>query len=568
MFNSFLDALHSFYARVQSRQFIRYLLVFSFFFLVFFSVYFSVNTFSSSDDQFFHIQFANQMRNNGFLSSFQNFNALYLSKMADGKEYFIYYNFLFYIVLIPFTFITPLYLGMKLYAVLAVSLAFFLLYWCLKQIEVKYPFGWAFVIVAFSSFDSLYRFFLARPYTFAPILLLLIFLFLYKKNYAGLFLLTVVYFFWHSATFFLPVCVTVIYCIIEKFYGHKGDYKKILYSFAAILVSILLVYIISPGFILYMKEIILGVFTDTVWGNHVSIVEGGEVYAVDILDIVKTNAFVFTAFILTLSIDLFTYVGYKSRKITELEYMGVNAEKRIFHTAILLTTILFFLGTVAVTGRFKDFFTFFVGLYVILSFDYLAALLRVHAPRIIQQGLITGLIVTAVYAFISNSFFLQKSLAYGPSANKMYAVGSWLKANTEPGDKIFLSSWDSFPMTYYYSPQNQYSTGIEPRFLYKYDPELYWLSVHIPEHGYACSVYICDDLADLKMKAASSDKSSLLWAKNEGDKIATIIKERFGASYIVTSDHYQSFNYILANNARFKREMHDEAFGYSIYDIE
>src|SRR5690349_8327562 len=128
--SSFFKMFSSVSEYVGKRKYLKNFLIFSFFFSIFFAVYFSVSTLSSSDDHFFHFRFASWIVDHGFFQSFRDLKAIYFSKIAQGNQYFVYYNFLFYLVIIPFTFITPLTLGIKLYAVFAVAFAFWLLYYC------------------------------------------------------------------------------------------------------------------------------------------------------------------------------------------------------------------------------------------------------------------------------------------------------------------------------------------------------------------------------------------------------------------------------------------------------
>ena len=65
-----------------------------------------------------------------------------------------------------------------------------MLYWCLKKLEIKNPFIWSMIFLAITSTGSLWRFFLSRPYALAPSLLLLLLVFLYRRNYIGVFLVS------------------------------------------------------------------------------------------------------------------------------------------------------------------------------------------------------------------------------------------------------------------------------------------------------------------------------------------------------------------------------------------
>ena len=78
---------------LEDKEYLNILFAFSFFFIVFCLMYFSVNSLTSGDDHFFHFRFAEQMRQNGFLESFRNFKAIYFSKMAQGNNYFVYFDF-------------------------------------------------------------------------------------------------------------------------------------------------------------------------------------------------------------------------------------------------------------------------------------------------------------------------------------------------------------------------------------------------------------------------------------------------------------------------------------------
>jgi len=57
---------------------------------------------------------------------------------------------------------------------------------------------------------------------------------------------------------------------------------------------------------------------------------------------------------------------------------------------------------------------------------------------------------------------------------------NWLKENTVKDEIIIHSSWDEFPMLFYYNDYNQYMAGLDPTFFYKADQEniIYGLILH------------------------------------------------------------------------------------------
>jgi asparagine N-glycosylation enzyme membrane subunit Stt3 len=51
----------------------------------------------------------------------------------------------------------------------------------------------------------------------------------------------------------------------------------------------------------------------------------------------------------------------------------------------------------------------------------------------------------------------------------------WLRQNVPPGERIFLSIWDSFPWLFFYDTDHTYTLGLDPKYTYNYDPELFVL---------------------------------------------------------------------------------------------
>ncbi|MDE2037751.1 MAG: glycosyltransferase family 2 protein [Patescibacteria group bacterium] len=553
---------------IDQRSWMPAFLSFAVFFAVFFAVYFSVSTLSSGDDHFFHFRFAQEMLSHGFFGSFQDFKSIYFSQMAHGNSYFMYYNFIFYVVAIPFTFITPLYLGIKLYAVLIAAAAFTLLYWCLKRFDIRYPFVWTLVILSITSTASLWRFFLSRPYALAPSILLLLLYFLYRKNHVGVAIVSFAYLFWHSSTFFMPICVAVAYYIIEKFYRNKGDWKNLACAIGGTMAAIGATYLVSGGFLIFIWQTLVKIYWQTILGHAVKISEGGELYPIDFFNFIQTNALIFAAFVTALSVDIFSYVAYKTGRSPSDDYFAdAPAPRRHLQSTVLFLTAGFFLGTVAVSGRFGDYFTFFAALYIALSFDYARRLVVISGGSLIRQSLGTGLAIVLAYLFLSNMLFLQQRIAYGQSPLEFYQVGSWLKENSKPGDIVFEANWSWFPQLYYWSPDDYYSAGLEPRFMYDYNPALYWESVHIAQDGYVCAQQECPDLEAARSKALSGATTTLEWAKRQGDAIASALRNDFHASYIVSSKDYRFFDYILSNNSHFKLGLYNDQFGNEVFTV-
>ncbi len=52
-------------------------------------------------------------------------------------------------------------------------------------------------------------------------------------------------------------------------------------------------------------------------------------------------------------------------------------------------------------------------------------------------------------------------------------VSRWLAGNTAEGEIVFNVDWDRYPMLFFHNRRNRYVTGLDPNYLYYYDPELY-----------------------------------------------------------------------------------------------
>ena len=550
---------------VNKREWLKTMLVFSLFFGVFAYLYFSVNTLVSNDDHFFHFRFAYEMRTNGFFNSFYNFKSIYFTKIAQGSQYFIYYNFLFYLVIIPFTYIQPLVLGIKLYAVIAAALSFAVFYWCLGRFKVKYPFLWVLIILAMTSLTPVFRLFLSRPYALTPAILLLLLYFLHKKNRWGVLIISFGYLFWHGATFFLPLGVAVAYYVFERFYRGKGDWKNLALCAGGTTGAVGLVYLLTPGFFLYIQDNIWGVFWDVIVGKKVNIAEGGELYPTDFFDFIRTNTYIFATLLVVAGVEVMRYVRYKKESFNE-KVSSYSYESYVLRTTLFFLCVGILLSVFVVSARFNDYFAMFVGLYIAISFDDIKKFVSV-SDKYILKGLAVGGLVAVLYLCFSNGLNLYQLFGNGASPDEWRNVGTWLDNNTKQGDIIFNLNWSWFTELYYYAPQDDYIIGLEPRLTYVYSPEIYWLWWHIGLDGYVCDTETCDTQQTAKDKALHGTVAEQKkWYVDQGNAIAGVLLNDFHSKYLISTSDYTSLEYVLDNNHRFKRVLTDDT--RYIYEVE
>ena len=97
----------------------------------------------------------------------------------------------------------------------------------------------------------------------------------------------------------------------------------------------------------------------------------------------------------------------------------------------------------------------------------------------------------------------------------MRGASAWLADHTPAGSLIFNADWAEFPELFYYNQRNVYVTGLDPRYLYDAQPELW-------------KVY--DGIIEGQEKHPGP-----------------IIRERFGAEYVVARS--DSTDFLNAANA-------------------
>lgn len=548
-FSSLLSKIRICTRFIDERNYLKTFLTFSFFAGVFSMLYFSVYTLSTGDDHFFHFRFAEIMRDKGLLESFRDFKSLYFSKMAQGNDYFVYYNFLFYLFIIPFTYIKPIFLGIKLYAVIVASGAFTILYWCLRSVGVRYAFLSTFILFGVIGNGLLFRFFLSRPYILAPALLLLLLYCLHKKKYWGVFFLNLIYLFWHSSTFFFSFGIVVVYFIFEKFYGDKGDYRNIIAGLGGTAVAILYTSLIGSNFLLFMYDTVFGIYTETILGSHVKIPEGNELYPADFFDFIGQNQILVPVFLITIIYFVYKYID--SKKKGEF-YEGGNRDYLHLTGASFFLAISFFLGTILISKRFEDFYVFFGGFFIVLMFNELLDFIKVvdQSKRIMFN---VSFVIVFFYLFIFNILSLQNMFAGGAREDTFAEVGGWINNNVKEGEVIFYPTWNWFPQMYYHSPKYNYITGLEPRFMYVYSPTLYWKWSHIGSDGYVCSAQGCPNIDALAKSMLRKESTKKFWYKNEGDEIAKTIKTELHSTTILSSKSFDKLNDILDHNDSFKK---------------
>lgn len=62
-----------------------------------------------------------------------------------------------------------------------------------------------------------------------------------------------------------------------------------------------------------------------------------------------------------------------------------------------------------------------------------------------------------------------------PAWTRFAGAASWTRAHVPEGETVFHARWDDFPQLFYRDPNHRYIAGLDALFLYRKDPEKYWL---------------------------------------------------------------------------------------------
>lgn len=542
--NWYTKTLHFF----ETHRLVRYLFVYAFFFLSLMWMYFGVTTVSSGDDHYFHFRFAQILSQEGFFQSFRHFDVIYFSNMATGT-YTVYYNFLFYLVVILFAKISPLYLGIKLYAVFIAALYATTFYGVLRWLAVRRAFIWTTALFAITGYSALARLFLSRPYVLAPAILLLILLCCFKKKYWWAGILSFVYLFWHSLTFYFPLLIGCAYWFFEYFHTKKHNWKVIFAIGTGTAVAIGVSYLLVPGFLHYVWDVVFGIYRETIIGKKVMIPEGGELYPSDFFETVNANLFLFPFFVTAALYQFAQLKRYWPERGEKPE--PAKQSELVFSTTLVVLTCVFFIGTITVSRRFGDFFVLFSWALIAFSMRGILASINITSVRV-RRVILASVGVSLVFFFINTAIALRSTIAGASAPSEFQHVGEWLAENTHPGEIIFYPNWSWFTQLYYYSPHNKYIIGLEPRFLYTYNPTLYWKWASISSTGYLCDTSSCPQLEQIATQVRHNKKLQPKWYKIQGDEIAQSILNDFQSQYIVSTEG-APMNDVMDNNPHFTR---------------
>ncbi len=419
--------------------------------------YFFQTQFTNSNileyDAHLHIRYAQQIWESGELLplSWLPFSIL--------NDYPVDHHLLQHILLIPFTF-GDLVTGSKISTVLFASLMALAFYGVLRDQKIAYPLFW-FILLFASSTGFVFRMSLGRVQSLSLLFLLIAVILLLRRKHLGLFVLSFLYVWLYlSAAVFLPL-LAACYVAAVWFTDREFAWKTLLAVFAGYAAGV----VFNPffpadiGFLFYDILLKLKDFDVSV---------GGEWYPYSTWRLITGSAVALACTLVGLLIPALSGRRWTSRTLF-----------------VCLVNLVFLLATMK-SKRFVEYWPAFSVLFCAFSVRDSWQWAKL-ASRPYFKLILAGLIAFPLY--ITHQALVDD--LRGSDLTYRYEGGaSWIAQNTEPGEMIFISDWDLFPMLFFHAPKNNYVAGMDPAYLAEYDPDLYEL---------------WDDITDGDIKRPSQD---------------------------------------------------------------
>ncbi|OGY44523.1 MAG: hypothetical protein A2729_01685 [Candidatus Buchananbacteria bacterium RIFCSPHIGHO2_01_FULL_39_14] len=419
-------------------------------------------------DSFYHAKMAQVLASRGALTEFP-----WLSQ-TTLRYNFTDHHFLYHLILIPFVKVFPPLIGLKIATILFASLTILLVYWLLRQFLVKGAFWYALFLLTINPF--IFRLNLAKAQGLVLIFLILLIYLIIHRHYLSLVFLSFFYV-WLYGGWPLALMVVGVYAIFNWLWTFvkssgtlvKQRRKKIFWQ------NVILIFCVALGI---TEGILLSPYfprnPDFYWQQSFKIAlvnyqhlinVGGEWYPYGWLELMTAASPFFILF--SLAVIIFA-LSFKKQSLNAWFFLALS--------------LIFF----ALTLKSRRYVEYFVPLSVVfsaVSLNWFWPTIKQRLEKFVSPNWILILPVLLLMSFSPIFYRDLKAikLAYqnGFAFDKFLAPSLWLNQNSLPGEVVFHSDWDEFPILFYHNDFNYYLVGLDPTFMYESDPDLYqrWVGI-------------------------------------------------------------------------------------------
>ena len=513
------------------------ILVFLLTFLLFALIQFSTTNLAGNDSHLY-IKLAELTRDNGLIKKFPWLNATIM------KDNFTGLHFLYYILLIPFTFFGNLVFGAKIASLFFLSTMAAVFYVVLKNLKLRYSFFWFLFLLASSGY-FLNRMNFARPLSFSVIFLLLIFYALIKKNNLLLFAVSFFYV-WAHGSFPLAIFLTLTFVALNYIYSKKIYYKTVLASLGGTIAAVF----VNPFFPNNINYFSIYYLNSTPYQLTAQIMEWQpiSIYQIfyDAPVLLISFLILSVVFCVKFILEIINNRKFKNEKETE---------NKIIASFLFVVSVSFFIGML-LQGRFIDYWVPFSVIFVAFYAELLY--FKISSSKIPLTPFAKGgtyrknikicgasiLVVIIAFSIWSRANFVLSMTGTDESNKNIRETSLWLKENTPEKSIVFNVNWGDFSKMFFYNARNYYVLGLDGKFMYNLSPEKYWFYAHLG-----------DGVVYNKEKCGEEDNNNL--------SVYEVLKNEFNADYIFIPLIYNDFDYtnlinILNSDSRFEKVYENE----------
>lgn len=404
-------------------------------------------------DGYYHIRHADLLRLAGPTLSIP---FPWLPTTILNQAEFSNHHLLYHLLLMPFTF-GDLILGAKIATILFASLAILTWFLISKAQGVKWPLFCLIALLASSS-DFLYRLSMTRRQSLVLILLLLAVHLILKRNLKWLVVLGFA-FSWLYDGWILLIAVVLLTSLGRFIENRKIDWLSLFSPIGGLILGTIINPFFPNNFIFSIRHLLPKL---TLPANY--IVKVGTEWYPYTLDMLIKNAG-FSLVLVAVSLFITTWLILKGKKVLNARLIAWGGCTLLF-TAMLLSS-----------NRFVEYQPAFATMFAAISFTALVKTDRFQLFLKLPKKLIYPFIVLISTVFLLIAIYNAHSAYYVASfeapPQKFDEASKWLVNSSNPQERIFTSSWDYFPRLFFYNTKNTYLSGLDPTYMYQFDPHLY-----------------------------------------------------------------------------------------------
>lgn len=419
-------------------------------------------------DSYYHTQIATMIGQGHFvLPSFP------WIQFAPFTENFTDHQFLYHLLLAPFTMILPPLLGVKLATTALASVAITAIYLFLKRWANNGAGFYTLLLLTASSF--IFRISLAKTSAISLIILLVALSLIWQKRYRALTVISFIYVWLYGGW---PILLILLFCeLLSETFFSKIDWRLFSYTLGGIAAGLLIHPYFPQNLKFYWEQVVqIGLinYKDTIG-------VGQEWFSSSPWEVFSAMPLLWM-----LAITAFGLFIWQLRRNHNLPIDKINAFTRL--TVVIIFTGLMTVATLK-SRRFVEYLAPFLLISgaLLLKFsmpqDWSWRLLlkaSTKAGRIINLFIFGYLLIALIMVIGIKSWQTHQELT-DTKFQWQFLSGSslWLKQNTPAGEVIFHGDWSDFPILFYHNQNNYYLTGLDPTFFYRSHPQLYqeWLDI-------------------------------------------------------------------------------------------